>query len=115
MLLKAHSIWGDQKYMDAALKGGENIWERGLLRKGDGLCHGTAGNAYSFLALYQANKDVKWLYRACMFGFHCTRLREHISVLPDRPLSLFEGLAGTVYFLQDLKEPLQAKFPAYEL
>ena len=27
-----------------------------MLRKGDGLCHGTAGNAYSFLALYQANK-----------------------------------------------------------
>ena len=25
MLLKAHSIWGDQKYMDAALKGESEV------------------------------------------------------------------------------------------
>ena len=31
---------------------------------GYGLCHGVAGNAYGFLALFKATKDVKYVYRA---------------------------------------------------
>lgn len=41
------------------------IWQYGLLKKGYGLCHGTAGNAYSFLALYSLTQNMKYLYRAC--------------------------------------------------
>jgi len=33
------------------------------LRKGYGLCHGTAGNGYVFLNLYRATNDLKWLHR----------------------------------------------------
>ncbi len=36
--------------------GGEVIWSRGLLKKGWGLCHGTAGNGYAFIHLYQITK-----------------------------------------------------------
>ena len=39
--------------MESAIKAGELIWERGLLKKGNGLCHGTAGNGYAFIHLYQ--------------------------------------------------------------
>ena len=31
---------------------------------GYGLCHGVAGNAYAFLALYRVTKDPRCLYRA---------------------------------------------------
>lgn len=41
------------------------IWQHGLLKKGYGLCHGTAGNAYAFLALYNLTQNMKYLYRAC--------------------------------------------------
>ena len=45
-------------------KCGEVIWERGLLLKGLGLCHGTAGNAYSLLSLYQSTGRDYHLHRA---------------------------------------------------
>ena len=35
--------------------------------------------------------------------------------VPDSPGSLFEGLAGRLYFLADLCHPSRAKFPAYTL
>jgi hypothetical protein len=32
---------------------------------------------------------------------------------PDRPLSLYEGLAGTLCYLVDLLQPHKAEFPLY--
>jgi len=40
------------------------LWRRGLLRKGYGICHGVAGNAYGFLAAYQITGDQKYIYQA---------------------------------------------------
>ena len=60
-----YQTFGDDKYLEMAKKCGDVVWERGLLRKGYSLCHGTAGNAYTFLALYQATNEDKHLYRAC--------------------------------------------------
>ena len=34
---------------------------------------------------------------------------------PDSPLSLFEGLAGTVCFLNDLMQPTKAEFPLLDV
>lgn len=31
-------------------------WERGLLKKGYSICHGVAGNGYTFLYLFQQTK-----------------------------------------------------------
>lgn len=40
---------------DKAIRlGSEQVWERGLLFKGGGLCHGIAGNAWPFLLLYNS-------------------------------------------------------------
>jgi len=115
MLLLAYKVWGEQKYLDLALRGGEVVFERGLLKKGYGLCHGTAGNGYLFLHLYQVTKDLKYKYYADMFGLWCSEYGTHGCRVADHPLSLFEGLAGTIYFIDDLLIPDDAKFPAFIL
>jgi lantibiotic modifying enzyme len=48
--------------------GGELTWHAGPLRKGVGLCHGTAGNAYAFLSLYGRSDEERWLHRARAFA-----------------------------------------------
>jgi len=40
------------------------LWNRGLLRKGYGICHGVAGNAYGFLTAYQLTGDQKYIHQA---------------------------------------------------
>ncbi|XP_030636368.1 glutathione S-transferase LANCL1 [Chanos chanos] len=115
MLLQAYKVFGVKQYLDDALQCGEVIWQRGLLKKGYGLCHGAAGNAYGFLALYRLTQDPKHLYRACMFADWCMNYGKHGCRTPDTPFSLFEGMAGTIYFLADLLQPMRAKFPAFEV
>ncbi|XP_068612505.1 glutathione S-transferase LANCL1 [Brachionichthys hirsutus] len=115
MLLQAHKAFGESQYLDDALECGEVVWRFGLLRKGYGLCHGTAGNAYAFLALYRQTQNPKHLYRACMFADFCMNYGKHGCRTADHPFSLFEGMAGTIYFLADLLQPLKARFPAFEL
>ncbi|XP_076175627.1 lanC-like protein 2 isoform X2 [Ptiloglossa arizonensis] len=109
----AYEIYQDDQYLKTAIQCGEVIWSRGLLKKGYGICHGVAGNAYTFLCLFQQTKDMKHLYRACRFADWCMDYGVHQTRSPDRPFSLLEGLAGTIYFLIDMQNPLSAKFPAY--
>ena len=61
-------------YLNEAKKCGEVTWHRGLLKKGYGLCHGVSGNAYSFLDLYRATNDKKYLHRAWMVFFEKLKL-----------------------------------------
>lgn len=114
-LLLAHKVFGGEKYLMAAVDCAEVIWKRGILKKGYGICHGTAGNGYAFLAIYQVTKDRKYLYRAQKFAQWCFDYGKHGCRIADRPLSLFEGLAGTIYFLADTLNPEKAAFPAYQL
>ena len=53
-------MWGGDtdKYLVAARSGGELVWQRGLIKKGPGLCHGVAGNGYTFLHLYQVGSTL---------------------------------------------------------
>lgn len=115
-LLKAYQAFNEEKYLDACKKAGDLIWERGLLRKGPGICHGIAGNGYVFLMLFKITKDERYLYRADKFAQFLkdpTFIRE--AKQPDRPYSLYEGLAGTVCFLQDLLDIDNANFPFMSL
>ena len=50
--------------------GGELTWDAGPLVKGAGLCHGTAGNGFAFLALFARTGDEVWLERARGFAMH---------------------------------------------
>ncbi|XP_020350142.1 lanC-like protein 2 [Oncorhynchus kisutch] len=115
MLIMAHKVFKDEKYLKDAVECGEVIWQRGLLRKGYGICHGTAGNAYSFLTLYQLTQEKKYLYRACKFAEWCLDYGTHGCRIPDRPYSLFEGMAGAIHYLSDLTQPESSCFPAFEL
>nr|XP_055062092.1 glutathione S-transferase LANCL1 [Misgurnus anguillicaudatus] len=115
MLIQAFKVFGVKQYLQDALHCGEVIWQHGLLKKGYGLCHGAAGNAYGFLALFKITQDPKHLYRACMFADWCMNYGRHGCQTPDTPYSLFEGMAGTIYFLSDLLQPTRAKFPAFEV
>jgi len=65
--------------MDAMLIGaGHAIWKAGPLSKGYGLCHGTAGNGYAFLKLYQRTGDPLWLQRARSFAVHSIAQRDRM-------------------------------------
>jgi lantibiotic modifying enzyme len=61
-------VFREEQYLCDAYKCADVIWQYGLLKKGYGLCHGAAGNAYAFLALYNLTQDMKYLYRACKVG-----------------------------------------------
>jgi lantibiotic modifying enzyme len=60
-----------QPDMDELLvRAGITTWNAGPLRKGYGLCHGTAGNGYAFLKLHRRTGDPIWLERARAFAMH---------------------------------------------
>ncbi|XP_030063141.1 lanC-like protein 2 [Microcaecilia unicolor] len=115
MLMQAYKIFKEEKYLKDAMECSDVIWQRGLLRKGYGICHGTAGNGYSFLSLYHLTQDKKYLYRACKFAEWCLDYGAHGCRIPDRPYSLFEGMAGAIHFLSDMLAPEGSRFPAFEL
>ncbi|KAK7788645.1 hypothetical protein R5R35_013075 [Gryllus longicercus] len=111
----AYHVFRDDRYMQTAIHCGNVVWNNGILTKSYGICHGVAGNAYTFLTLYKSTKNPLHLHRACKFAEWCTSYGKYQSRVPDRPLSLFEGLAGVVYFLTDIQDPEHALFPAYGL
>ncbi|ETE61580.1 LanC-like protein 2 [Ophiophagus hannah] len=136
MLMQAYTVFKEDKYLKDAMECSDVIWQRGLLRKGYGICHGTAGNGYSFLSLYHLTQDKKYLYRACKFAEWCLDYGAHGCRIPDRPYSLFEGkslffefciqchisfeltfsgMAGAIHFLSDILVPEKSRFPAFEL
>ena len=55
LLCEACSFYPDKKqsYIKVAELIGDSIWKEGLLLKGNGLCHGIAGNAYMLHSLYR--------------------------------------------------------------
>ncbi|XP_045168862.2 lanC-like protein 2 isoform X2 [Mercenaria mercenaria] len=114
MFIMAYKEFGEDRYLQAAKACADVIWSRGLLKKGFGLCHGISGNAYAFLAMYKLTDDQAYLYKA--YKFATMTMERNVRVrIPDHPYSLFEGLAGTIYFLIDLLDPKSAKFPAFDL
>ncbi|XP_028425322.1 lanC-like protein 2 [Perca flavescens] len=115
MLIMAYKVFKEEKYLKEAAECAEVIWQRGLLRKGYGICHGTAGNGYAFLSLYKLTQEKKYLYRACKFAEWCLDYGTHGCRIPDRPYSLFEGMAGAVYYLSEMEKPEASCFPAFEL
>lgn len=112
LLIKSYLIFRDERYLYAARKCVELVWQKGLLYKGPGICHGVAGNGYVFLVMYRLTGEPVYLYRAGRFMEFLTN-DEFLQKArtPDRPFSLYEGLAGTVCYLIDLLNPQKAEFP----
>ncbi|KAL0566997.1 hypothetical protein V5O48_015000 [Marasmius crinis-equi] len=98
-----------QTRLISSLRAGASlVYRHGLLRKGIGLCHGIAGSIYALLAAADAialvPEDGNKRNAGYYFGraVHLAELATDFEALtkdgkmnvPDRPLSLFEGLAG---------------------
>jgi hypothetical protein len=85
-------VFGKKSYLEAALRCGDVVWQRGLLLKGYSLCHGVAGNGYTFLQLFRLTQEPVHLYRAAVFAEWClsSDVRQ-CSRTPDHPQSMFEG------------------------
>ena len=126
LLYHAHQVYDKEEYltaMDAAVR---CVWQRGIIKKGFGTCHGIAGNAYFFLLLYRHTREEKYYYNAVQFAelvnyeeirqeiAHYNDPQRHRIGQPDFPYSLMEGLAGTVCFFCDLLYPDEAAFPGYD-
>jgi lantibiotic modifying enzyme len=111
-------FYGPQMQADVVKAGeaaGDQIWHRGLLKKGLGLCHGISGNTYALLSLYRLSGHAVWLRRAEQFALFAADKWQDLLSLPDAPLSLYEGAAGMVSLWADLLDPDSARFPGYEL
>lgn len=87
---------------DLALAGGELTWRAGPLVKGPSLCHGTAGNGYAFLALFQQLGDERWLARARAFAMHALgQVERSRSTYGRGRHTLWTGDLGTALYLAD--------------
>lgn len=82
------------------LAAGEAVWRAGPLTKGPGLCHGTAGNGYTFLKLHARTGEARWLDRARAFAMHAVGQCEAARSLHGRGrYTLWTGDLGVAMFL----------------
>lgn len=110
-LIKAYLLFREEKYLTACHRAADLVWQKGLLFKGPGTCHGIAGNGYVSLIMFRLTNHPKYLYRAIQFANFLTRPEfSRYTNRPDCPWSLYEGSAGTVCFLIDLLHPQTASF-----
>jgi lantibiotic modifying enzyme len=93
------------------LGAGDLIWRAGPLRKGAGLCHGTAGNGFAFLKLNRLTGDESWLDRARRFGMHAVRQVERARREVGRGrYTLWTGDIGVALYLRACIDA-EAAFP----
>ena len=100
---------------DVLLAAGETIWSAGPLTKGSNLCHGTGGNGYAFLKLYQRTGDARWLERARAFAMHgIAQTREATQRYGQGRYSLWTGDPGFAVYLWDCIRA-EAQFPTLDV
>jgi hypothetical protein len=100
---------------DLLIAGGEATWAAGPLIKGSNLCHGTGGNGYAFLKLFQRTRDAKWLDRARAFAMHAIRQTESEEHDVGRMrYSLWTGDPGFAIYLWDCIHATAA-FPSLDV
>jgi len=82
------------------LGAGELTWQAGPLGKGVGLCHGTAGNGYALLKLWQRSGDEIWLARARAFAMHSIEQVQRFAARSGQTRhSLWTGDIGVALFV----------------
>ncbi|PFH51631.1 hypothetical protein AMATHDRAFT_142153 [Amanita thiersii Skay4041] len=101
------------------------VYRQGLLRKGVGLCHGTAGSIYALLAAYDVTGDIQehisrdeasdmrdTLESAIQLATLAVEAEEDGELrTPDRPWSLYEGKAGMCSALAEILCRMEDKRP----
>jgi hypothetical protein len=94
---------------------GEATWAAGPLAKGSNLCHGTGGNGYAFLVLYQRSGDARWLDRARAFAMHgMQQVERDAAHYGQSRYSLWTGDLGFAIYLWDCIRA-QAAFPMLDV
>ena len=86
------------------LAGAELVWRAGPpgMEKGLGICHGTAGNGYALLKVFERTSDERWLARARRFAVHALGQVERRRAKRGRGrYSLFTGDIGPALFAAD--------------
>jgi len=74
---------------------GELAWTAGPPSRNAGLCHGTAGNGFAFLALFARTGEERWLERARGFATHATAQVARLHALTGHGrYTLFTGDLG---------------------
>jgi Lanthionine synthetase C-like protein len=91
----------NEQFTELLVAGGELSWRAGPLAKGPGLCHGTAGNGYAFLKLFERTGNELWLDRARAFAMHAAAQVERMRNTHGRGrYTLWTGDLGTALYLQ---------------
>lgn len=93
------SLWSlprEERLDDLLCRAGKLIWTAGPLRRGSGMCHGTVGNGFAFLALRRRSGDEQWLNRAHAFAAHAI---EQLDAADPR-YSLWTGDLGVALYLR---------------
>jgi lantibiotic modifying enzyme len=100
---------------DLLVGAGETIWAAGPLAKGSNLCHGTGGNGYAFLKLFERTRDSMWLERARAFAMHgIAQTEQHARRYRQLRYSLWTGDVGFAIYLADCVRA-EAKFPTLDV
>ena len=122
----AYQIFNDEKYKTILLNINNSLWKRGLLLKGNGICHGISGNAYSLYKIFLFTNDEKFKNEALCFAkaTYDNYVQDKVKLyedpqrymvgIPDTPYSLMEGTGGTLCFYYDLLSGNMC-FPGYEI
>ena len=105
----------DDALTDLLVAGGELTWVAGPLKKGAGLCHGTAGNGYAFLKLFGRIGDERWLVRARAFAMHALEQVERMHAVHGQGRhSLYTGDVGTALYVRSCLDA-NADFPTLDV
>jgi hypothetical protein len=94
---------------------GELIWRAGPLRKGAGLCHGTAGNGFALLALFHRTGDEIWLERARTLAMHAAgQVQQARARHGGGRYTLWTGDIGAAMLLERCLEGTERGFPTLD-
>ena len=138
LFLLAEEFFPNNYFKETAILSTKCLWERGLLYKGNGVCHGMSGVVYGLIKLYKFTENEIYLKEAigiCQGTFDPEvqkLVKEYkdpqrlCKGLPDRPFSLMEGEGGCLVMYYDLVKVILNKdeddenqfwgaFPGYEI
>ncbi len=138
LFLLAEELFPKNNFKETALLCNKSLWERGLLYKGNGLCHGMSGIAYGLIKLFKGTNNELYLKEAVgickgTYDPHVQKFVEEYrdpqrlrKGIPDTPYSLMEGEGGCLVMYYDLVKVILNKdkpnqdllwglFPGYEI
>ena len=138
LFLLAEELYPNNNFKQTAFLSNKCLWERGLLYKGNGVCHGMSGVVFGLIKLYKKTKEEIYLKEAIgiCFGTFDEKVQKLVREykdpqrlckgIPDTPYSLMEGEGGCLVMYYDLvkvilnrekndKDSLWGIFPGYEI